>query len=218
LSNEPNVERVYARAVKPAVDRAAAAAMLTVMAPVVAVVAAVVRLSLGSPVIYRQVRVGRDGAHFTMLKFRTMTPDRRVRSVPYEGIERRISFEATDDPRHTPVGDMLRRLSLDELPQLWNVVRGDMSLIGPRPEVPPAVATYPEHARERHLLRPGITGLWQVTARGTQPMEQGVEIDIDYVRRVSFGLDCWILARTLPAVLHAARRPSDGSPASAARR
>jgi lipopolysaccharide/colanic/teichoic acid biosynthesis glycosyltransferase len=172
------------------------------------VMAAAVRATLGAPVIYRQTRVGQGGKPFTMLKFRTMTPDRRAASLPFDGPERRVSFEATDDPRHTRLGDLLRRCSLDEVPQLWNVVRGDMSLIGPRPEVPPAVATYPEHSEERHLVRPGLTGLWQVTARGTQPMELGVGVDIDYVRRISFRLDCWILFRTLPAVVRSARHPA----------
>jgi lipopolysaccharide/colanic/teichoic acid biosynthesis glycosyltransferase len=215
-SQRCNVERVYARRLKPVLDRVLAGALLVPLAPAVIVIAAAVRTSLGAPVIYRQTRVGRDGKPFTMLKFRTMTPDRRVAAVPFEGVDRRVSFEATDDPRHTRLGDLLRRCSLDELPQLWNIVRGEMSLVGPRPEVPPAVATYPEHAEERHLVRPGLTGLWQVTARGTQPMEQGVGVDIEYVRRISFRLDCWILYRTLPVVVgsarHRARLAEDETP------
>jgi lipopolysaccharide/colanic/teichoic acid biosynthesis glycosyltransferase len=203
-----NAERVYARRLKPVLDRALAGALLVPLAPFALVIGVAVRASLGPPVLYRQTRVGRGGEPFVMLKFRTMTPDRRISMVPFEGAERRVSFEATDDPRHTRLGDLLRRCSLDEVPQLWNIVRGEMSLVGPRPEVPPAVETYPEHAEERHLVRPGLTGLWQVTARGTQPMEQGVGVDIEYVRRVSFRLDCWILYRTLPVVLGSARRPT----------
>jgi lipopolysaccharide/colanic/teichoic acid biosynthesis glycosyltransferase len=206
-SERCNAERTYARRVKPVMDRALAALLLLVLAPAIAVVAAAVRARMGAPVLYRQTRVGRGGAPFTLLKFRTMTADRRVAAVRYDGVERRVSFEAGDDPRHTPLGDLLRRWILDELPQIWNVLRGDMSLVGPRPEVPPAVATYPEHAAERHVVRPGLTGLWQVTARGTEPMEAGVAVDIEYVRRVSFALDCRILALTPAAVIGAGRNP-----------
>jgi lipopolysaccharide/colanic/teichoic acid biosynthesis glycosyltransferase len=202
-----NHERAYARYVKPVADRSVAVVLLILLSPLLLAVALAVRLSLGRPMLYRQVRVGRAGVHFTLLKFRTMTPDRRVASVAFSGADRRVSFEATNDRRHTPLGAVLRRWSLDELPQLWNVARGDMSLIGPRPEVPPAVATYPEHADERHLVRPGLTGLWQVTARGTMPMEQGVGIDIEYVRNLSPWLDILILLKTPGAVIRTARRP-----------
>jgi lipopolysaccharide/colanic/teichoic acid biosynthesis glycosyltransferase len=205
---------VYARRVKPVLDRVVAAALLAVLAPMLLLVAVAVRISLGSPVIYRQTRVGRNGRPFTLLKFRSMTPDRRVATLPFEGAEKRLSYEATDDPRHTPLGTLIRRWSLDELPQLWNVLRGDMSLVGPRPEVPPVVATYPDLAEERHLVRPGISGLWQVTARDVKPMEAGVGIDIDYVRRISFGLDVRILLGTLPAVLGSAREQDDSEPAA----
>lgn len=206
-SERCNAERIYARRIKPVLDCVLGMMLLVLLLPMLLVIAAAVRMTLGRPVIYRQTRVGRDGELFTLLKFRTMTTDRRVAAVPFEGIERRVSYEATDDPRHTPLGSLLRRWSLDEFPQLWNVVRLEMSLIGPRPEVPPVVATYPELARERHLVRPGLTGLWQVTARTIKPMEAGVGIDIDYVRRISLALDCRILLGTLPAVVGAAREP-----------
>ena len=209
-----NHERLYARRVKPAADRVGGALLLAAFSPVLGAVAVAVRTSLGSPVIYRQIRVGRGGVPFTMLKFRTMTPDRRVASVPFDGPERRVSWEATGDARHTPLGALLRRASLDELPQLWNVVRGDMSLVGPRPEVPAAVATYADKAAERHLVRPGVTGLWQVTARGTMPMELCVDIDLDYVRRVSLRLDVWILLRTIPELIRSARRSAPAPLAS----
>jgi lipopolysaccharide/colanic/teichoic acid biosynthesis glycosyltransferase len=200
-----NAERTYARLIKPVLDQMLAAVLLALLAPMLLVIAAAVRRSLGAPVIYRQTRVGREGKPFTLLKFRSMTPDRRVTALPYDGVERRVSYEATDDPRHTPLGWLLRRWSLDELPQLWNVVRGEMSLVGPRPEVSAVVATYPEVARERHLVRPGITGLWQVTARDVKPMQINVGMDVDYVRRVSFWLDACILLKTVPAIVRSAR-------------
>jgi lipopolysaccharide/colanic/teichoic acid biosynthesis glycosyltransferase len=209
-----NHERLYARRVKPGADRVGGALLFAAFSPVMGAVAVAVRTSLGSPVIYRQIRVGRGGVRFTMLKFRTMTPDRRVASAPFDGPERRVSWEATGDARHTPLGALLRRASLDELPQLWNVVRGDMSLVGPRPEVPAAVATYADKAAERHLVRPGVTGLWQVTARGTMPMELCVDIDLDYVRRVSLRLDVWILLRTIPELIRSARRSAPAPLAS----
>jgi lipopolysaccharide/colanic/teichoic acid biosynthesis glycosyltransferase len=217
--SRPNCERAYARRVKPVADRVLGTVSVIVLSPVLAAVAGVVRVSLGPPVLYRQTRVGLDGKPFTVLKFRSMTADRRIALKPFQGIERRVSFEATDDARHTPLGSFLRRWSLDELPQLWNVARGDMSLVGPRPEVPPAVATYPDHAVERHLVRPGLTGLWQVTARGVMPMEKAVAIDIEYVRRISFRLDAGIVLKTLPVVVRSARAPqpmpqADGAPGS----
>src|SRR6184192_1537252 len=121
-----NADRAYARLVKPALDRVGAAVLLVAIAPVLGLVAAAVRVSLGSPVLYRQQRLGRGQRPFALLKFRTMSPDRRVANLPFEGRERRVSYEAIDDHRHTPLGEFLRRWSLDELPQLWNVLRGEM--------------------------------------------------------------------------------------------
>ena len=123
----------YERFVKPAVDRCAGVALAVVALPIVLLVVLAIRVKLGKSVIYRQQRVGRDGEPFTMYKFRTMTHDRRKESVPYDGPDRRVCHKRDDDPRHTPLGRFLRRSSLDELPQLWNVVKGDMSLVGPRP-------------------------------------------------------------------------------------
>jgi lipopolysaccharide/colanic/teichoic acid biosynthesis glycosyltransferase len=160
-------------------------------------------------VLYRQVRVGKDGELFTLVKFRSMTADRRVAQISYAGTERRLSYEATDDPRHTSLGRVLRSWSLDEIPQLWNVLRGDMSLVGPRPEVPAVVAGYSERHHERHRVRPGLTGLWQVTARTVKPMHANIGLDVEYAERVSFWLDMRILLATLPAVVRAARTPEE---------
>ena len=195
-----NHERLYARRVKPAADRVGGALLLAAFSPVMGAVAVAVRTSLGSPVIYRQIRVGRGGVQFTMLKFRTMTPDRRVASVPFDGPERRVSWEATGDARHTPLGALLRRASLDELPQLWNVVRGDMSLVGPRPEVPAAVATYADKAAERHLVRPGITGWSHVHMRrnvDTSAAGERLRYDLQYLQSWSPYLDVAICFQTL---------------------
>ncbi len=204
----PHSHRLYVRNVKPTIDVITAVVLGILLLPVTAVVATAVAARLGRPVIYRQTRIGIHGEEFTMFKFRTMTHDRRTLAEPPPHQERRVSFEAMDDPRHTPLGRWLRAWSLDELPQLWNIIRGDMSFVGPRPEVREVVAAYETWQHQRHLVRPGITGLWQVSARDVKPMHANVGIDVDYVQRVSFRLDCRILMLTPPAVLREARRPT----------
>jgi lipopolysaccharide/colanic/teichoic acid biosynthesis glycosyltransferase len=191
----------YERWGKPVVDRLVGVLLCILAAPVLAVVAALVYLRLGSPVLLRQQRVGQHGERFTVYKFRTMLPDRRSTHVHYPGPDRRVTHKHPDDPRHTPFGRMLRRYSLDELPQLVNVARGDMSLVGPRPELPAIVATYQPWQHERHTVKPGLSGLWQVTERGNGLMHQHTEIDLRYARNVSLRGDLWILANTIPALL-----------------
>ena len=189
----------YVRLWKPCLDRLAAVFLLLVTAPVLAVVALVVRVRLGPGVIFRQQRIGRHGVSFDVLKFRTMLPDRRRADVPISFPDRRCTHKSGADPRHTPVGRFLRRWSLDELPQLVNVARGQMSLIGPRPELASVVARYQPWQHERHAVKPGLTGLWQVTARGEGPMELRTDLDIEYARRICFTLDARILAATAAA-------------------
>jgi lipopolysaccharide/colanic/teichoic acid biosynthesis glycosyltransferase len=193
----------YERIAKPAFDRFVALALLLALAPVILAVALAVRINLGSGVLFRQRRIGQGGRPFTVLKFRTLRPCRRAdERAQWTGPDRRVCHKRDDDPRHTPVGRLLRKLSLDELPQLVNVLRGEMSLIGPRPELPSVVARYDHWQHARHLVRPGMTGLWQVTERASGVlMCESTEPDIEYVRRVSFATDFSILARTIPALL-----------------
>jgi lipopolysaccharide/colanic/teichoic acid biosynthesis glycosyltransferase len=186
----------YVRLWKPCLDRLAAVFLLLVTAPVLALVALVVRVRLGPGVIFRQQRIGRGGVSFDVLKFRTMLPDRRRADVPISFPDRRRTHKSGADPRHTPFGRFLRRWSLDELPQLFNVARGQMSLIGPRPELASVVARYQPWQHERHDVKPGLTGLWQVTARGDGPMEFRTDLDIEYARRICLALDARILAAT----------------------
>jgi lipopolysaccharide/colanic/teichoic acid biosynthesis glycosyltransferase len=194
----PGIYRSFGKA---ALDRTVSVLLLAVLAPLIGIVALAVRCTLGKGVFYRQVRVGQDGRHFTVVKFRTMQADRRQRSTNHDGPDRRVTHKTTEDPRHTPLGRVLRRFSLDELPQLWNVVRGDMSLVGPRPELPIVVDRYEEWQHLRHLVKPGITGLWQVSERGEAEMHECVETDLDYVRRLSFVTDMGIICRTIPAAV-----------------
>jgi lipopolysaccharide/colanic/teichoic acid biosynthesis glycosyltransferase len=196
-----NANSVYARVAKPVLDRVAALTLLVALAPLLAVITLVVRVTLGPGVLFRQPRVGRHGRVFTMYKFRTMQPDRRIATTPIAGTDRRVAIVSDSDPRHTRAGQWLRRRGLDELPQLWNVLRGDMSLVGPRPEMPAYVARYEPWEHRRHSVRPGITGLWQVAHRaGDVPMEALVRVDLDYVERISFTLDVQLVGRSLAGV------------------
>jgi lipopolysaccharide/colanic/teichoic acid biosynthesis glycosyltransferase len=187
---------IYVRLWKPCLDRLAGVILVLVTAPFLALIALVIRMNLGPGVIFRQQRIGRHGVAFDVLKFRTMLPDRRRADVPISFPDRRRTHKSGADPRHTPVGRFLRRWSLDELPQLFNVARGQMSLIGPRPELASVVARYQPWQHERHDVKPGLTGLWQVTARGDGPMELRTDLDIEYARRICFALDVRILAAT----------------------
>jgi lipopolysaccharide/colanic/teichoic acid biosynthesis glycosyltransferase len=159
-------------------------------------------LGIGRPIIFRQVRVGRSGRLFTVYKFRTMMGDRRSQNLATEDVDRRVSHKREDDPRLTPLGRVLRRWSADELPQLWNVIRGDMSLVGPRPELPSIVSRFAPWQHERHAVKPGLTGYWQVYARGNgQMMHERTELDIDYVRDIGLRTDLKILLLTIPAII-----------------
>ncbi len=192
----------YLRIGKPVMDRVLALIALLLLLPVMLVVAAMVFVSLGNPVILRQERVGLGGRTFHVYKFRSMHADRRRRPVPFAGRDRRVTHKSEDDPRLTPVGRLIRRLSLDELPQLLNVLRGEMSMVGPRPELPHIVdAHYALYEHRRHAVKPGMTGLWQVSERGSGVMHEHVDVDLDYVDRVSFTTDVGILLRTIPAAL-----------------
>jgi lipopolysaccharide/colanic/teichoic acid biosynthesis glycosyltransferase len=202
---ESLVERrpsAYERRIKPVIDRAAAAILLTVFLPVLLTVYVAVLITVGRPVLFRQVRVGKGGRAFDMLKFRTMRPDRRVSTEPYHGHERRVTHKSASDPRHTRLGRLLRKTSLDELPQLLNVVRGQMSLVGPRPELLALVEEYTSWQRIRHIVKPGLTGLWQTTERGKgRLLHECVDLDLQYISRMSFKSDVAILLRTPMALL-----------------
>ena len=166
-------------------------------------IALAVRLTSPGPVLYRQERVGLNGRSFTMLKFRSMVvdADRRLDALRDDNISDGLLFKMRDDPRVTPVGRWLRRLSLDELPQLFNVLGGSMSLVGPRPPLPGEVARYDTSVSRRLLVKPGLTGLWQISGRSDLPWEEAVRLDLRYVENWSLALDLLILWKTGRAVL-----------------
>jgi len=163
--------------------------LLVVTAPLTALAALLVRLEGGGSALYRQVRVGKDGEEFEMLKLRTMVPGSDPVGVG--------TVVGRDDPRVTKVGRVLRRTSLDELPNLINVLRGEMALVGPRPTIPAQVADYTPRQHRRHEVRPGITGWAQVQGRAGIPWEERIELDIEYVDNRSLRLDLEILRRTV---------------------
>lgn len=193
-------DTLYTRFVKPAFDRVAAVCALVVFAIPMAVVAGLIAMTMGRPVLFRQRRVGLNGESFEVLKFRTMNHDRRANRLDVIH-DRRETHKSTGDPRHTRVGRFLRRYSLDELPQFINVARGEMSIIGPRPELEAVAAQYPDGLEQRHLVRPGLTGLWQISARGDGPMHENGTWDLDYVEQVSLRTDLQILVKTPSAML-----------------
>lgn len=198
---EPRPVGTYELFFKPAVDRVAGIVLSIVTLPLLMVVVPLIWMTMGFPAIFKQRRVGRYGEEFTVYKLRTMRHDRRVTEANFTGTDRRVNHKSADDPRHTPLGRFLRKWSIDELPQLWNVALGQMSLIGPRPELPHLVAKYEAWQHQRHDTRPGMTGLWQVSARGDIPMHEATELDIEYVHNLSFTTDLKILILTLPAML-----------------
>lgn len=201
--NDPVIGPVD-RVLKRAFDLVAASAGLVTLSPLLALIAAAIVLDSRGPVLYRSRRLGEGERPFWMLKFRTMVPgaDRAQEELISQGEDGRLYFaKRPDDARVTRVGRWLRRYSLDELPQLVNVLRGEMSLVGPRPELPALAARYAPWQRRRFAVPQGITGWWQISGRSDKPKYLHVEDDLYYIRHYSLALDLWILWRTIGAVL-----------------
>ena len=192
---------------KNLMDRLSALLILLFIWPVMLGIAVVVRRD-GGPAFFRQTRVGRDGREFQVLKFRSMVVDaeQKLAQLQAHNEGAGLLFKIKHDPRVTPIGRFLRRYSLDELPQLLNVLTGSMSLVGPRPPLPSEVEGYERAAQRRLLVKPGITGLWQVSGRSDLSWEQTVRLDLRYVENWTLALDALILAKTIRAVLR-----SDGA-------
>jgi exopolysaccharide biosynthesis polyprenyl glycosylphosphotransferase len=190
--------------VKRLVDIVIAAVGLLLLAVPLLLIAVAIRLSSRGPVLFKQVRCGLNGRRFTLYKFRTMYEgsDLRLEEVAHLNEVDGPAFKARRDPRVTPVGRVLRRLSVDELPQLVNVLKGDMSLVGPRPPIPEEVARYERWQRRRLSMKPGLTGLWQVSGRaGLDDFNRWITLDLAYIDQWSLWLDVKIMLKTIPAVL-----------------
>ncbi len=203
LATAADAEKRIQRLGKRALDVAGGMVLLALLCLPAAVVAALIRLdSRGAPLI-TQPRVGKNGRIFRMYKFRTMCEDAHARIAELTAFNEQAGpiFKMRNDPRMTRVGRWLRKLSVDEVPQLINVVRGDMSLVGPRPPLPHEVQNYSRHQLRRLLTRPGLTGLWQVSGRSTLPFDEMVALDISYIEDWTLMRDLVILLKTLPAVI-----------------
>lgn len=190
--------------VKRATDFVIALSALVVLMPMFVLVATLIKLTDFGPVFFVQTRIGRDGVPFSCLKFRSMRPNadqlkKELLSQSHHKDGR--TFKIAKDPRITTLGRFIRKFSIDELPQLWNVVRGDMSLVGPRPSCPQEVAMYHSEDWGRLQVKPGLTCIWQVAGRGDIPFEKQVQLDLEYVENASLWLDFKLLFLTIPAVL-----------------
>jgi len=196
-------DRALSLLVKRLLDVGVAAVGLLLTSPLLLAVGLYLHRAEGAPVVYRQTRVGLNGRPFQVLKFRTMIrgADEQMEQLALFNEVRGRAFKITNDPRLTRSGGWLRRTSIDELPQLWNVLRGEMSLVGPRPPLPDEVAGYDVWHRRRLSMKPGITGLWQVSARNNPDFDRWVERDLEYIDRWSLWLDVKIMALTVPAVV-----------------
>jgi exopolysaccharide biosynthesis polyprenyl glycosylphosphotransferase len=196
-------DRILGIAIKRLIDIVVALVALVVLSPILFIVAVLIRARDGAPILFRQIRVGLHGRPFLVTKFRTMVPDAEAMLTDLEASNeiQGHAFKMTDDPRLSRSGGWLRSTSLDELPQLWNVLRGEMSIVGPRPPLPREVDGYDIWHRRRLSMKPGITGLWQVAARRDPDFDRWVRLDLDYIDHWSLWLDIKIVARTIPAML-----------------
>jgi exopolysaccharide biosynthesis polyprenyl glycosylphosphotransferase len=192
----------WKRVAKRVTDLVLTGVGLLAISPLLGAIALAIKITDRGPVIFRQVRVGIDGREFTMLKFRSMVVDaeQRLAEITTQNEGAGPLFKMERDPRVTRIGRILRRFSLDELPQLFNVMAGSMSLVGPRPALQSEVDSYESHVRRRLKVLPGLTGLWQVSGRSLLTWEQTVRLDLGYVENWSIGLDLRILIKTVRAV------------------
>ena len=196
-------ERWFPMVMKRAMDIALSLVLITLALPAVAIIALLLKITQGGAVLYKQTRCGLNGRRFTLYKFRTMIEDADEQKEDLLHLNEMDgpAFKLSRDPRVTTLGRLLRRFSLDELPQLWNVLRGEMSLVGPRPPIPDEVKLYQRWQRRRLSMKPGLTCLWQVSGRNQIDFERWMRLDLEYIDSWSPWLDMKILAKTVPAVL-----------------
>ena len=205
ILNKDELERQYAYIyLKRVFDVILSLIGLLVLSLLFLIIAAFVKFCDGGPVLYTQERVGKDGRRFKIYKFRSMyvDADKLLEKLKEKNQVTGPMFKMKNDPRITSVGRFLRKISLDELPQLWNVLRGDMSLVGPRPPLPREVANYSKYDLQRLWVIPGITGLWQATERNNVGFEEMVELDLEYIKKRSLLFDAKIILLTIIAIIH----------------
>jgi exopolysaccharide biosynthesis polyprenyl glycosylphosphotransferase len=205
LSFAPANHGEFELLLKRAIDVLGGLVGLAIAAPLIALSAGLIRLTSDGPVFFRQVRTGRNGRSFEMIKLRTMVPDAEARRAELMHLNEMDGpvFKIHDDPRVTPVGGVLRKWSIDELPQFWNVLLGDMSIVGPRPPTPDEVAQYRGSDRRRLSMRPGLTCLWQISGRNQLGFDDWMKLDLQYIDSWSLGEDLRIIAKTIPEVISA---------------
>lgn len=198
---EINKHHVY-RTCKRLFDVVASACGLVLLSPVFLATAIAIKLDDGGPVFYNQERIGKDGKPFKMYKFRSMkvNADQEIEKLQKHNEVDGAMFKMKNDPRITRVGKFIRKTSIDEFPQLLNVLLGQMSIVGPRPPLPREVAEYTDYDKQRLYVRPGCTGLWQVTVRNSVGFHEMVSIDLDYIKRRSFHLDLEIMLKTIKVI------------------
>jgi lipopolysaccharide/colanic/teichoic acid biosynthesis glycosyltransferase len=188
--------------IKRAADITITALVLVLLAPLLAIVAAIIKTTSPGPVLHRQIRIGQHGHPFTFLKFRSMYIDAEARKADLGDANEADGpiFKIKNDPRITPIGRIIRKLSIDETPQLLHVLSGRMTLVGPRPHLPEEVAAYTGHAHRRLAVKPGITGIWQVSGRSDLDFDTWIQLDLQYLDTWNLALDAKLLAQTLTAV------------------
>ena len=203
LNKEKIKSRFMYHSIKRIFDFMAAICGVIILSPVMLVIAILIKVEDHGPVFYKQVRVGKNGKKFKMYKFRSMfvNADKMLSKLKEQNDVEGPMFEMKDDPRITKVGHFIRKHSLDELPQFLNVIKGDMSLVGPRPPLPSEVAEYSDYDKQRLYVTPGCTGLWQATERNEVGFSEMVQLDIQYIQRASFMFDLWIIWKTVEIII-----------------
>lgn len=203
LNKKQIKSRFMYHSIKRAFDFIAAICGVIILSPVMLVIAILIKAEDHGPVFYKQVRVGKNGKKFKMYKFRSMfvNADKMLAKLKEQNDVEGPMFKMKDDPRITKVGHFIRKHSLDELPQFLNVIKGDMSLVGPRPPLPSEVAEYSDYDKQRLYVTPGCTGLWQATERNEVGFSEMVQLDIQYIQRASFMFDLWIIWKTVEIII-----------------
>lgn len=204
--------RLFYRGIKRLFDFLASFFALILLSPLFLILAIKIKSEDGGPVFYSQIRIGKNEKPFRIYKFRSMVvnADQLKQDLLDRNEVEGAMFKMHDDPRVTKVGKFIRAHSLDELPQLWNVLIGNMSLVGPRPPLPKEVEEYSEYDKQRLLVKPGCSGLWQATSRNASDFAEMVQLDIEYINRSSLSFDLWIIFKTIGVIFHPNGMYSDG--------